>query len=226
MSRESECNYGAYEEDYMMSHMYYDATNFEDMGDYYDYYTDNDHHDMMDHHQDFRYNYSDYDSDYSSVHDKERYHDVEQPSSNCIDSKYVRIYHDSDYTSSNDNEAQVSSHASSHGTNFDHNNDLVEPYIDEDCSSFTDMENYYDYNSKYSGENFGSTMVKSDTTKRHGTTYFYSSSSRLSNKKATMHSSYGAPSTSRRRHEKNIAKSATLRHATSTTRRRHNKCIE
>ena len=25
----------------------------------------------MDHHQDFRYNYSDYDSDYSSVHDKE-----------------------------------------------------------------------------------------------------------------------------------------------------------
>ena len=33
MSRESECNYGAYEEDYTMSHMDYDVSNFEHMGD-------------------------------------------------------------------------------------------------------------------------------------------------------------------------------------------------
>ena len=116
MSREGECHYGGQDDNaYMMSHNNYDASNFEDMGYYY---TDNDPHDMMDHHQDFRYNYSDYDSDYSSVHDKERYHDVKQPSSYGIDSKYVRIYHNSDYMSSNDNEAQVSSHASSHGTNI------------------------------------------------------------------------------------------------------------
>ena len=72
----------------MMSHMDYDASCFEDMGDFYDDY---DPHDMMEHHQDFRYHYSDsdYDSDYSSVHDMERYQDVEQPSSNCINSKYV-----------------------------------------------------------------------------------------------------------------------------------------
>ena len=108
-----------------MSHMDYDASNFEDMGDYYDYYTDNEPHDMLEHHQDFRYNYSDYDSDYSSVHDMERYQDVEQPSSYGIDSKYVQIYHDSDYMSSNDNEVQVSSHASSHGTDHDYN-DMVE----------------------------------------------------------------------------------------------------
>ena len=79
MSRESECHYGGQDDvEYMMRHNNYDASNFEDMGDYYDDYTDNDPHDMMDHHQDFRYNYSDYDSDYSSVHDKERYHDVKQ----------------------------------------------------------------------------------------------------------------------------------------------------
>ena len=124
MSRESEYHYGGQDEDeYMMSHMDYDASNFEDMGDYYDY-TDNDPHDMMDHHQDFRYNYSDSDSDYSSVHDMERYHDFEQPSSYGIDSKYTRIYHDSDYTSSNDNEVGISAYASSYGTDFDYN-DMV-----------------------------------------------------------------------------------------------------
>ena len=144
MSRESECHYGGQDDvEYMMSHNNYDASNFEDMGDYYDYYTDNDPHDMMDHHQDFRYNYSDYDSDYSSVHDKERYHDVEQPSSYGIDSKYIRIYHDSDYTSSNDNEAQVSSHASSHGTNFDYDN-RVERH-DYDYHSDDMVDNVYDY---------------------------------------------------------------------------------
>ena len=103
MSRESESNYGGEDHyEYMMSHMDYDASNFEDMVDYY--YTDNDPHDMMDHHQDFRY-----DSDYSSVDDMERYNDVDKPSSYCIDSKYIRIedmerYHDTDDTSSNDNE--------------------------------------------------------------------------------------------------------------------------
>ena len=38
MSRESECNYGAYEEDYTMSHMDYDAASVEDMGDDYTNY--------------------------------------------------------------------------------------------------------------------------------------------------------------------------------------------
>ena len=53
MSRESEYHYGGQDEDeYMMSHMDYDASYFEDMGDYY---TDYEPHDMMDHHQDFRY---------------------------------------------------------------------------------------------------------------------------------------------------------------------------
>ena len=37
MSWESKCNYGGYEEDYTMSHMDYDASNFEDMGDYNNY---------------------------------------------------------------------------------------------------------------------------------------------------------------------------------------------
>ena len=42
MSRESECHYGGQDDvEYTMSHMDYDASNFEDMGDYYDY-TDND----------------------------------------------------------------------------------------------------------------------------------------------------------------------------------------
>ena len=110
MSRESECHYGGQDEnDYTMSHNNYDASNFEDMGDYYDDYTDNDPHDMMDHHQNFRYNYSDYDSDYSSVNDLERYHDVDKPSSYGINSDYSIIndmerYHDSDYTRFNDNE--------------------------------------------------------------------------------------------------------------------------
>ena len=78
------------------------------------------------------------------------------------------------------------------------------------------------------------TMFKSGTTKRHGTTH-YGSSSTLSNKKATMSSSYGAPSTSRsakfrhspstsrRSHDKAIAKSDKLRHSPSTSRRRHEK---
>ena len=85
MSRESESNYGGQDDDeYTMSHIDYDASSIADVGECY---TDNDPHDMMDHHQDFRYNYSDYDSDNSSVNDKERYHDVEQPSSYGIDSK-------------------------------------------------------------------------------------------------------------------------------------------
>ena len=63
MSRESEYHYGGQDEnEYMVSHMDYHASNIEDMGDYYDDYTDNDPHDMMDHHRDFRYNYFDYDS--------------------------------------------------------------------------------------------------------------------------------------------------------------------
>ena len=94
MSRASECNYGGQDDDeYTMSHMDYDASCFEDMGD--DYYTDNDPHDIMEHHRDFRYHDYDspsvhdmmdhhqdfrYDSDYSSVHDMERYHEIEQPS--------------------------------------------------------------------------------------------------------------------------------------------------
>ena len=183
MSRESECNYGGQDDnEYMMSHLDYDASCFEDMGD--DYYTDNDPHDMMDHHQDFCYN----DSDYSSVKDMERYHDIEEPSSDSIDSKYIRIYdversHDYDYMSSNENEVRFSAYASTYGTDFDYNDmverhtdfdhmDMVDPYIDGDCSSFTDMENYYDYYSKYSDENFGAIKVKSDYTKRHGTTQY------------------------------------------------------
>ena len=42
MSRESECHYGGQDDvEYMMRHNNYDASNFEDMGDYYDY-ADND----------------------------------------------------------------------------------------------------------------------------------------------------------------------------------------
>lgn len=118
MSRESEFNYGGEDDvQYMMSHMDYDVSCIEDMGDYY---ADNDPHYMMEHHQDFRYNYSNYDStsmhdtmdhhqdfrydsEYTSVHNMERYHDFEQPSSYDIGSKYTRIddmerYHDYDHT--------------------------------------------------------------------------------------------------------------------------------
>ena len=80
----------------------------------------------------------------------ERYHDFDQPSSHGIDSDYTSIddmerYHDSDYISANDNEAQVSSHASSHGTNFD-NNDMVERHS-YDYNSDDMVENIYDYHS-------------------------------------------------------------------------------
>ena len=155
----------------------------------------------------------------------------------------MRIYHDSDYTSFNDNEAQVSSHASSHGTNFDYNNMVERHYYDYNSDDM--VENVYDY---YSCSMCGdidnmqeertpiTTMFKSGTTKGHGKTYFYGSSSRrCSDKKATMSSSYGAtstsksaklrhsPSTSRRSHDKAFAKSDKLRHSPSTSRRRHEK---
>jgi hypothetical protein len=78
----------------------------------------------------------------------ERYHDIEQPSSYCIDSKYTRIddmerYHDSDYTSSNDNEVQVSSYASSYGTDFDYNDMVGRHYFDYNSDDM--VENVYDH---------------------------------------------------------------------------------
>lgn len=136
-----------------------------------------------------------------------------------------------DHTSSNDNEVQVSSYASTYGTDFGYRDMVEHQYYDYNSNDM--VENVYDYHSSSMCDDFDNmqeertpitTMFKSGTTKRHGTTY-YGSSSRRSTEKATMHSSYGAPTTSRRRHEMDIAKSAKLRHSPSTSRRRHEKDI-
>ena len=117
MSRERESNYGGQDDnEYTMSRIDNDASSIEDMGECY---TNNDPHDMIDHHQDFRYD----DSDYSSINDMKR-------------------YHDSDYTSANDNEVQISTYASSYGTNF-HYNDMEE-YNYYEVNSNDVVDNVYD----------------------------------------------------------------------------------
>ena len=175
MSRERESNYGGQDDnEYTMSHIDYDASSIEDMGECY---TNNDPHDMIDHHQDFRYD----DSDYSSINDMER-------------------YHDSDYTSANENKVKISTYVSSYGTDF-HYNDMVDRYYYA-YNSNDMVANVYNYQSSsmcdeidYTINNMQeerkpiTTMFKSDTT-------FHGSSSRWRTDNPTLHSSYGAPSPS------------------------------
>ena len=124
--------------------------------------------------------------------------------------------------SSIDNE--VSSHTSSHGTDFNYNDMVERHYHDYNSDDMMDKgDDYYscsmcgDIDNMQEESTPITTMFKSDTTKRHGTTYFYGSSSRwCSDKKSTMSSSFGAPSTS---------KSAKLRPSPSTSRRSHDKAI-
>lgn len=182
MSRESESNYGGKDDvEDTMSHMDYDASYIEDLGDFY---TNNDPHDMMERHQDFRYHYSV--ADYTSGNDMERYHDVNQPSSYGIDFDYSSVhdmerYHDSDYTSYNDNEVQTSSYASSYGTDFDYADDMVENVSDYHSSCMCD-------DIDYTFDNMQEEMNPITTVFKDGITY-YGSSSRRSPDKSTMHSS-------------------------------------
>ena len=169
-------------------------------------YTDNDPHDMM-----------------------ERQHafDTDQGMENHQDSSYH--YSDSIYTS---NGALVETYTDIHSSSMD---PMEDPYNDLDSTSVYYMDpmgdHYYAYLSDdvdYTFDNMQeemtpiTTMFKSDTTKLSGTT-FYGSSSRRCTDKTNMSPSYEVPSTSRRHHEKDNAKSAKLPHSTSTPRRRHKK---